>query len=237
MKRTRYAVIVAGGHGVRMGLAVPKQMLEIEGKPILRHTVERFLELDIQPRIIIVLPTDLKDGWKRYCAATGFLSRYDLPSGGITRFHSVQNALKYVEDGSIVAVHDAVRPFVSKSFLERLFVEAEDVPALVPAIGLTDSVREVNAENCESRALDRSALRLVQTPQMFHSEVLRKAYEAAYRPCFTDDASVVEAAGYKIKLTPGEKLNIKITTPEDLVAAKAIFSSLKDGRQENIHNL
>lgn len=205
----------------------PKQFLEVNGKPILRHTVEKFLSLNPTPEIIIVLPTGLKENWKDYCHLTGFLEKYRMVSGGITRFHSVQNALQYVEDGAIVAVHDAVRPFVSSAFLERLYKEAEVKETLVPVFQMIDSIRMLTEDGLSS-SVDRTAFVSVQTPQMFHSEVLKEAYRTAYLPSFTDDASVVEAAGRTISLTEGEKFNLKITTPEDFAVASAIFSSLKD---------
>jgi len=226
MGRKRYAVIVAGGRGTRMNSDIPKQFIEINGKPILRHTVEKFLMLDPAPEIIIVLPTDLKEQWKQYCLRTGFLERFRMVSGGMTRFHSVQNALQYVEDGATVAIHDAVRPFVSCGLLEKLYSEAEEKEAVIPTIPMTDSVRTITEEQ-SSKAIDRSSLVMVQTPQVFHSEVLKEAYKAAYLPTFTDDAAVVESAGHTISLAQGEKFNLKITTREDLAVASAIFSSSK----------
>jgi len=222
MNRRYYAIILAGGLGSRMGYDIPKQFIEIEGKPILRHTIERFMESFDDINIIVVLPSGEKEYWKEYCNRTGFLGRYIMPSGGITRFHSVQNALKYVPDGVIVAVHDGVRPFVTSDFLRSIFEKMEECEALVPVIPPVESLREIGPEGT-STAVDRSHYRLVQTPQMFHSELLKEAYSQPYNPLFTDDASVVEYLGHKVSLCEGLSSNIKITTPEDLAVAQAIF--------------
>ncbi len=215
MSRRKYAVIVAGGQGLRMGADRPKQFLEVEGRPILRHTIERFQALGGDVRFIIVLPSSSREWWKTYCRETGFLESYTMVAGGLTRFHSVRNALAHVPDGAAVAVHDGVRPLVSAEFLARMFDEAENSPASVPVMPMVESMRLLK-ENGGSEQADRSRFVTVQTPQVFRSEVLKAAYGQAYSPAFTDDASVVEAAGYDVKLVPGERLNIKITTPEDL---------------------
>lgn len=216
--RKKYAIIVAGGSGSRMGADVPKQFLQLGGKPILRHTIERFLSLSFPVGIIVVINQEKKEYWKDYCARTGFLERYAIPSGGITRFHSVQNALKYLPDDSVVAVHDGGRPFVSAEFLERMFEDGETLGNAVPAVAPVETVREVSGP--ESYVLRRDDIRLVQTPQVFRSEVLKAAYRQPYNPSFTDDASVVEAAGYRINLVEGLRHNTKITTPEDLEIAR-----------------
>jgi len=227
MDRKLYAIILAGGDGKRMGTKVAKQFLELEGKPILRHTIEQFLSLPFEIEIIVVLPQELKKYWKDYCTQNDFLPKYFLPSGGITRFHSVQNALKFIPDGSLVAVHDGVRPFVSTQFLIGLFEQAKSVPALIPAIKPVESIREID-KNGNSFSVDREKFLLVQTPQIFHSEVLVNAYKQAFSPKFTDDASVVEAYGCNIRICQGSRYNIKITTPEDLEVAKSFMFILKD---------
>ena len=221
MDRKKYAVIMAGGEGSRMGAAVPKQFLELGGKPILRLTVERFLEYDPAMGLIIVLPSSGKEIWKEYCSSTGFLERYTMAAGGITRFHSVQNALKYVPDGAVVAVHDSVRPFVTKEFIARMFEAVERCEAAVPVVPVVDSLRETGPSG-ESFPADRSRFVAVQTPQVFRSEILKSAYRQAYSTSFTDDASVVEAAGFKITLCEGLRGNFKITTPEDYEIASAL---------------
>ena len=216
----RYVVIVAGGQGVRMGADRPKQFLEIGGKPILRHTIERFLAFDPSFEVIVVLPSAQKEWWRDYCRQSGFLERYSIVSGGITRFHSVQNALQYVGGQGLVAVHDGVRPLVSRPLLERIFAAAEEAPAVIPAVPVVESVRRVEEE--ASVPVSRDGLVLVQTPQVFAAEVLKKAYDQPFSPSFTDDASVVEASGVRVHVVPGDRMNLKITTPEDLQYAEGL---------------
>ena len=217
----RYVVIVAGGQGVRMGADRPKQFLEIGGKPILRHTIERFLAFDPSFEVIVVLPSAQKEWWRDYCRQSGFLERYSIVSGGITRFHSVQNALRFVGDEGLVAVHDGVRPLVSRALLERIFAAAEEVPAVIPAVPVVESVRRV--EEDASVPVSRDGLVLVQTPQVFAADVLKKAYDQPFSPSFTDDASVVEASGVRVHVVSGDRINLKITTPEDLQLAEGLF--------------
>lgn len=216
----RYVVIVAGGQGVRMGADRPKQFLEIGGKPILRHTIERFLAFDPSFEVIVVLPSAQKEWWRDYCRQSGFLERYSIVSGGITRFHSVQNALQYVGVQGLVAVHDGVRPLVSRPLLERIFAAAEEAPAVIPAVPVVESVRRV--EEDASVPVNRDGLVLVQTPQVFAADVLKKAYDQPFSPSFTDDASVVEASGVRVHVVPGDRMNLKITTPEDLQFAEGL---------------
>lgn len=211
----KYAIILAGGTGSRMGGDLPKQFIEIEGKPILRHTIEKFQEADPEIRLVIVMKPEFKQQWKEYCNKTGFLEKYIMPSGGISRFHSVKNALEYVDNESIVAVHDGVRPFVSPEYIRSLFDRAEDCDALVPVLPVKESLRIVR-EDGSSESVDRKDYYSVQTPQVFKASVLKKAYEQPYLPTFTDDASVVEAAGFTVSLCEGLSENIKITVPSDL---------------------
>ncbi|MBP9987252.1 MAG: 2-C-methyl-D-erythritol 4-phosphate cytidylyltransferase [Bacteroidales bacterium] len=220
-ERKKYAIIVAGGSGTRLKSKTPKQFLEIGGKPILRHTIEKFLSLPFKVELIIVVASDMKEYWKAYCENNLFLDKYYLPSGGMTRFHSVANALKYVDDNSVVAVHDGVRPFVTTEFLEMMYMEGERTGAAVPAVAPCESVREV----CEtdSYPLVRENVRLIQTPQVFRSEILKASYRLPYTEKFTDDASVVEAAGFNVSLVEGLKYNIKITTPEDFRIAQTLL--------------
>ena len=223
----RYAVIVAGGKGVRMGADRPKQFLEIGGKPILRHTIERFLAFDPSVEIVLVLPRDQRDYWRTYCRENGFLDRYSMVSGGITRFHSVQNALEYVRGDGIVAVHDGVRPLVGTDLLARLYAAAEEHEAVIPVVPVVESVRRVVKDESGREAsgpVDRDGLVLVQTPQVFRTDVLTEAYRQPFRPSFTDDASVMEAAGHPVKLVPGERFNIKVTTPDDLSLAEKLLT-------------
>ncbi|MBR5019833.1 MAG: 2-C-methyl-D-erythritol 4-phosphate cytidylyltransferase [Bacteroidales bacterium] len=219
----RYAVIVAGGQGVRMGADRPKQFLEIGGKPILRHTLERFLDFDPEIEVIVVLPEAQKAWWRDYCRQSGFLQRYAMVSGGITRFHSVQNALKYVGDSGVVAVHDGVRPLVRRELLERTFAAADRWQAVVPAVPAVESMRKMVGET-ESVPVNRDGMMLVQTPQLFEAGVLKKAYRQAFSTAFTDDASVVEASGVPVHIVPGDRINLKITTPEDLRLAAGLLT-------------
>jgi len=218
----RYGVIVAGGMGVRMGADRPKQFLEIGGKPILRHTVERFLAFDPAMEIILVLPAAQKDWWRGYCRESGFLERYTMVSGGITRFHSVQNALKYVGDDGVVAVHDGVRPLISRLLLERLFEAAESHEAVIPVVSVVESVRRTEGDG--SVPVSRDGLVLVQTPQVFGARLLKEAYRQPFSPSFTDDASVVETTGENVHLVEGDRFNLKITTPDDLAVAAELLT-------------
>lgn len=223
MQRKCYAVIVAGGSGSRMGGEIAKQFLMLGDKPILLHTIEAFLSLSFPVEIILVVPASLRDYWKNFYKEQRLSFKHTLVSGGITRFHSVKNAMKYVPEGALVAVHDGVRPFVSKDFLESLFAEAEEKRAVIPAVKVVDSLRYSDEDG--SRPVERDKYVSIQTPQIFHSELLLDAYNQAYNPAFTDDASVVESRGTKIYLTEGRMLNIKITRPEDLTLAQAILIS------------
>ena len=176
--RERYVIIPAGGTGSRMGSELPKQMLDLCGKPVLRWTVELFLDQPFEVRVIISINDSIKDIWLEYCRKNNFVFPSILISGGITRFHSVRKAMKYLPDGALAAVHDGVRPLLRKEDVAALFEEAEQYPAVVPVIPVADSMRKAG-EDGSSVIVDRSAFRLVQTPQIFHTEVLKKAYAAA----------------------------------------------------------
>lgn len=214
-------IIVAGGKGLRMGSDLPKQFIPIGGKPVLMHTIESFYSFDKSMNIILVLPVSHQDYWKGLCDEYGFKVPHRIASGGETRFHSVKNGLVLVEEG-VVAVQDGVRPFASKEMIKRCFDAVKHFDAVIPVIDSTDSLREMtDAEN--SRIIDRSRIRLVQTPQVFSPEVLKKAYQTEFKETFTDDASVVEAAGGHVHLVKGEITNIKITTPLDLKIGELIL--------------
>ena len=226
-KFDRYAVVLAAGEGRRMHTDLPKQFLELGGRPILRRTLERFLEFDPEIQLIVVLPSDRIDYWREYCSRTGFRPRMRLVAGGLTRFHSVKNALEFVPDGALVAIHDGVRPLLPADFLPDLFTRALRADAVIPVLPVVESLRELQGAGI-SRAVERSRFVSVQTPQVFRSEKLKAAYAQPYSPLFTDDASVAEAAGIKISLCDGRRENIKITTPEDLTLAQAILSRLQE---------
>ena len=213
-------IIVAGGKGLRMGVDLPKQFIPVGGKPILMHTIEAFYDFDPHINIILVLPGSYQVYWSELCCEYGFSIPYTIASGGDTRFHSVKNGLKFVIEG-VVAVHDGARPFVSKDLIKRCFKNAKTLKAIIPVINSTDSLREVTGEN-KSRIIDRSKIRLVQTPQVFDVETLKAAYKTDYKESFTDDASVVENTGIDVHLVEGEITNIKITTPLDLKIAELI---------------
>ena len=234
----RYAIIVAGGSGSRMGGDLPKQFMLLEGKPVVLHTIERFLLLPFPVEIVLILPSAYREYWKDYCFENNLRFKHTLVSGGITRFHSVKNALKYIPRGAVVAVHDGVRPFIAESFLERLFTLGEEVGAVVPAVKPVDSIRMKCAQDIEKDTtdsteyvqVDREQYLLVQTPQVFRSDILLDAYEQAFIPSFTDDASVVEKMGCKISITDGLRHNIKLTQTEDMVLAEAIMPLTRNGR-------
>jgi 2-C-methyl-D-erythritol 4-phosphate cytidylyltransferase len=205
---------VAGGKGLRMGSDLPKQFIPIGGKPVLMRTVEAFYNYDKDINIILVLPISHQDYWKTLCTEYNFDIVHAIATGGETRFHSVKNGLAMVAEG-IVAVQDGVRPFASGEMIGRCFAAVREYQAVIPVIDSTDSLREM-LDEAHSRIIDRSKIRLVQTPQVFDADVLKKAYETEYKDTFTDDASVVEAIGINIHLVKGEVTNIKITTPLDL---------------------
>ena len=215
-------LIVAGGRGTRMGGPQPKQFLELAGRPVLMHTLEAFDRWDASARLIVVLPEDQIDTWKRLCEAHVFGRIHRVVAGGETRFHSVQNGLGAVASDGLIAVHDGVRPLVAPSVIAACFAAAADGGAAVPVVPVVESVREVDADG-GSRPVDRTRLRVVQTPQVFRADVLRAAYCLPYDPRFTDDASVVEASGVAVRLVPGNRENIKLTTPMDLLLAEQLM--------------
>ncbi len=220
----RYAIIVAGGKGLRMGGDLPKQFIPIEGRPVLMRTLDTFHACDESIQIILVLPRDHQDYWRELCAQYQFAVPHRIADGGATRFHSVQNGLSLVDaPEALVAVHDGVRPFVSHEVISRCYAEAEAHGAVVPVISVVETVRQLTGEG--SVTVDRNAYRLVQTPQTFRATLLRRAYEQPYTDAFTDDASVVEALGEAVTLVDGNRENIKLTTPFDLIVAKALVDS------------
>lgn len=211
-----YAIIVAGGTGTRMQSDIPKQFIAVNGLPILMHTIRAFRGYARELNIVLVLPADQFALWDDLCEQYGFRETYTLVEGGATRFDSVKCGLGTISNTeAIVAVHDGVRPVVSRDIIANSFTTAREHGTAVTSVALKDSVRSVQ-EDGTSAAIDRSKLRLIQTPQTFQSAWMRKAFEQPYRPDFTDCASVLEAAGFAIKLIEGSYENIKITTPEDL---------------------
>ncbi len=230
-----YVIVVAGGKGLRMGADLPKQFLPIGGRPVLMHTLEAFERAIPGIRLVLVLPHDQQDFWRDLCHKHDFTLLHSIADGGQTRFHSVKNGLealtsRYAEGTltSLVAVHDGVRPFVSVEVIQRSFEAARQHAAVVPVVPIVETVRQLSLssqEDCSvSFTIDRSRLRLVQTPQVFSLDLLLRAYEQPYCDAFTDDASVVEALGHPVTLVEGNRENIKITTPFDLLIANAALA-------------
>ena len=229
MERKKYVIIMAAGNGTRMGAGMPKQFLELEGKAILQKTMEVFLNACPGISVITVLPQDFIGYWREYCLENNFVCPQVLVPGGITRFHSVRNALDRVPEGALVAVHDGVRPLLSEGLVRDMFEKAKEVQALIPVTPCVDTMKVLENKDGELLSVpgakaDRSVLYGAQTPQVFHSEILKAAYAMPYDTSFTDDASVVEKYGKSLSYIVGERLNIKITTQDDLLLARAILS-------------
>ncbi|MFN3488395.1 MAG: 2-C-methyl-D-erythritol 4-phosphate cytidylyltransferase [Emticicia sp.] len=220
-----YAIIVAGGSGSRMKSEIPKQFLPLNGKPILIHTVEKFLQIpDIQ--VIVVLPKNDIDYWNEITASNKIIQSFSksitLTVGGASRFQSVKNGLATIKTDGLVAVHDGVRPLVNLEIIQKSYKVASEKGTAVTSVWVKDSVRQVD-ENGESIALDRTKLKLVQTPQTFQVSLMKQAFEVDEQPFFTDCASVLEFMGEKVTLIDGAYENIKITTPEDMLVAEAFL--------------
>ena len=218
-----HVIIVAGGSGQRMASAVPKQFLPLGGRPILMRTIERFAAFDPAMDIIVVLPQSQTDYWQRLCHEHRFGIGHRTTAGGATRYESVRNGLALVDGEGLVGIHDGVRPLVSLPTLERCYAMAATHGNAIPACDSVDSVRMLKPDGSNTAA-DRTCVKLVQTPQVFDVKLIKQAYQLGYRPTFTDDASVAEAAGIGINLTEGNRENIKITTPVDLLLAEAILN-------------
>ena len=203
-----------------MGGDIPKQFLPVCGKPVLMRTLEAFHAYDSSIHIILVLPISQQAYWKELCVEYGFGLAHDIANGGETRFHSVMNGLAMVEGDGLVGVHDGVRPFVSQEVIARCYEEASVKKAVIPVIGVVETVRHLTEEGSET--VPRDLYKLVQTPQVFDAALLRRAYCQEYTDWFTDDASVVEALGEKVHLVDGNRENIKLTTPFDLKLAEML---------------
>lgn len=216
----KYIIIVAGGSGSRMGSATPKQFLELQGLPILMHTLNNFHQAISDGELILALPEKEQHNWQSLCEKHQFNVPHQVVNGGKSRFHSVQKALQKVKQKSIVAIHDGVRPLVSKSLITDCLQATEKQGAVIPVLPIQDSIRQLKGST--SVIANRSQFVLVQTPQCFLSEIILKAYEQEFQNSFTDDASVVERMGFSIHLIEGDKKNIKITTPVDLKLAEAL---------------
>lgn len=204
-----------------MGASIPKQFLELNGRPILMHTMDRFFEYDPAIEMILVLPENQLVLWKDLCLKHHFTKKHHLVTGGEERFHSVQNGLAKIT-GDLVAVHDAVRPLVTKAVIEACFLAAAEKKAVVPVLPIKESIRKVDGQH--SKSVLRSNYVTVQTPQCFSADVLKSSYQKSYEAAFTDDASVVESNGHEIALVDGNEENIKITTPTDLKWAELLLN-------------
>lgn len=218
-----YAVIVAGGKGLRMGASIPKQFLPVNGLPILMLTIKRFREYDGSLRIILVLPKEQHEYWNELCKNYHFTDAYAVVEGGETRFHSVRNGLAAIPDDAegVVGIHDGVRPFPSVEVIRACYETARTAKAVIPVVPVVETVRHIMPGG-KTETVDRADYRLVQTPQTFDIQLLKQAYAQPYRDCFTDDASVVESAGHEVTLIEGNRENIKITTPFDLRIARIL---------------
>lgn len=227
MDREIYVIMVAGGSGSRMGANIPKQFLELGGRPILRRSIELMTTALPKAKIITVLPQEYIPYWEDYCLRSNFSVPQMVVKGGITRFHSVKNALAKIPDGAIVAVHDAVRPLVSANLVQELVNKAAECGSAIPVIPAVDTLRVLDNKDGELRSvpetIDRTKIYAVQTPQVFYSEILSEAYNQAFDLAFTDDASVVEKNNKPLSYVLGERFNIKITTAEDLFLAEAVI--------------
>ncbi len=225
---SNYAIIVAGGNGTRVGNGTPKQFMLLAGAPLLMHTIRKFHQCRTRPAILVALPASQQANWRDLCASWSFDVPHTTCDGGATRFQSVKNSLKWIEehdpDVEHIAVHDAARPLVSPQLIDAMFEAATHHGAAVPAVRSIDSVRLVDSQTGTNRAFPRTDVYLVQTPQAFRAATIIDAYASAEQPWFTDDASVVEAKKIPIKIIDGEYNNIKVTFPADLETAEFILS-------------
>jgi 2-C-methyl-D-erythritol 4-phosphate cytidylyltransferase len=222
----KYAIIVAGGSGSRMNSELPKQFIPIGGIPILIHTLKRFIDYSSDIRIILVLPENEIANWEVIASKYFFKNPLEIVGGGASRYESVKNGLQCIkEKEALVAIHDGVRPFVSKNIIHESFIKAEIYGNAITAVPLKDSIRIVDGD--KSRSADRTTFRLIQTPQTFKYSVIGKAYQTPELASFTDDASVAEYTGEQIRLIDGSYSNIKITTSEDLVIADGILKNFE----------
>ncbi len=220
-----YIIIVAGGKGLRMGGDLPKQFMPLHGKPVLMHTIERFRAYSDELKIILVLPHEQQDYWRQICQKHNFTIEHTVVDGGQTRFHSSQNGVAAVPDDAtgVIGIHDGVRPFVSEETIARCFEAARQFGAALPVLPVTDTLRRVTDDGGYN--VQRNDYRTVQTPQTFDAQLLKQAFKQPYSDNFTDDASVVEALGHKVTMVDGNRENIKLTTPFDLVVAEALIKN------------
>jgi 2-C-methyl-D-erythritol 4-phosphate cytidylyltransferase len=217
----KIALIVAGGSGSRMNTGVHKQFLLLKGYPLLMHTINVFFRYDQQMRIIVVLPEAQIPTWDKLCREHNFIISHEIKPGGETRFHSVKKNLDAISNHCLVAVHDGVRPLVSETTIDRCFQAAFKFGNAVPCVEIPETMRKLNAHGNEQ--VDRANFRLIQTPQVFESSILKNAYLQDYQKHFTDDAGVVESLGHAIHLVEGNPENVKITYQKDLIMASSFL--------------
>lgn len=217
----KFVLIVAGGSGLRMGTDLPKQFLELCGKPVLMHTIQRFYDYDPHCELILVLPLLQQEYWSQLCMEHSFTLPHLIATGGETRFDSVKNGLGLIQGEGVIFIHDGVRPLVSGETLGRCFETAKEYGNALPVLPVQESLRQLVGD--QNRAVDRSLYLIVQTPQTFHSAQIQQAFSQPYDPAFTDDATVAEKAGFPIHLVEGNRENIKITTPTDLIIAGVLM--------------
>jgi len=218
----KYILIVAGGKGLRLQSNVPKQLVEIKGRPLLMWTFNAFRFLANEAHFVLVLDGDLIGQWKNLCRIHDFNIPHKIVEGGPKRFHSVKSGLNLIPNNALVAIHDAARPLVSEVTIRSCFSIAQRKGNAIPAITINESIRETDGSL--NRHVDRNKYKLVQTPQTFYSDKIKRAYLQSYHEHFTDDASVLENTGEPIQLIEGNRQNIKITTEEDLLYASSILN-------------
>ncbi|MFN8135475.1 MAG: 2-C-methyl-D-erythritol 4-phosphate cytidylyltransferase [Bacteroidales bacterium] len=217
----KYAIIVAGGTGSRMKGDIPKQFMLLKGKLVIQYSLEAFYHCDPAVILIIAIHPDYVNFWDRLCQEHKIDIPHQVARGGKTRFDSVKNGLSLIGDDGLVAVHDAARPVIDAAFILELYLTAEKQGSAIPAVHLTDTIRAIEGDS--SRQLDRSFLRAIQTPQVFRVSELKRAFEQPFQPLFTDDASVMQSAGFKVHLTEGKPGNIKITHQKDIALAEVLM--------------
>lgn len=218
-----YLLVTAGGQGKRMQQDFPKQFIPISGKPLLMRTLDVFKTYDPSMKIVLVLPEEQVQLWKDMCTEFDFQLDHQIVRGGKERFHSVQNGLQHIPSNALVLIHDGVRPMVRPDTIQRVIETAREKTNAIPCVEPTQTIRRVLEEG-KSEMLQRDQLRLVQTPQGFHANIIKEAYTQEFNPRFTDDASVLESIGYPIHLVEGNYSNIKVTHPADIKLVEALLT-------------
>lgn len=224
MSFAKFVLMMAGGSGSRMNSAIPKQFAELCGKPVIMHSFQVFYDFDPQINFILILPEQQIETWKKLCEKYSFQIPHQITSGGETRFFSVKNGLKKIIGDGVVFIHDSVRPLVSANTIENCLSTTLDRGNAIPVITVSESIRKTDKKG--SKAVDRSKYKLVQTPQTFWVNEIKKAYNQPYSEQFTDDASVLENTGEKIHLVQGNFENIKITYSHDIAIAEALMKNI-----------